>query len=105
MVHPDGYEYVSAQSAGLLPDVMLAKVLKYHMIIADNVPCFTLERELQEGWRSTPVRAKRSIIINADTNAVFVHALGKGPLHHITNDVIADLKLPFLDSMSSKILG
>ena len=105
MVHPDGYRQVSAQSAERMPDIMLAKTLKYHVIIADYFPCFTLERELQEGWRSKPLRTKRSIVINADTNAVFVHALGKGPLQHITNDVIADLKLPFLDSMSSKKMG
>ncbi|CAN0255414.1 unnamed protein product [Scytosiphon promiscuus] len=47
--------------------------------------------ELQEEWRSKPVRANKAIVVKVDATAVFVHPLGKESLQHITSKFIADL--------------
>ncbi|CAN0084627.1 unnamed protein product [Pylaiella littoralis] len=75
------------------------QVEKAHVDIVDISSYSTPEGELEEEWRSKPVRAKKSIAVNAGTTAVFVHPLGKESLQHITSDFVADLlkPLPGLD--------
>ncbi|CAN0258678.1 unnamed protein product [Scytosiphon promiscuus] len=90
MVHV-GSVYVYAQSAEHMSDIMLTKALQKHLVIT-NIARYTTPRgELQEEWRSKPVRANKAIVVKADTTAVFVHPLGKESLQHITSKFIADL--------------
>ncbi|CAN0049916.1 unnamed protein product [Pylaiella littoralis] len=69
------------------------------MVITNIAPYSTPRGELQEEWRSKPVRANKAIVVKADTIAVFVHPLGKESLQHITSKFIADLlkTLPGVD--------
>ncbi|CAM9285381.1 unnamed protein product [Sphacelaria rigidula] len=94
-----GSVYVYAQSAEHMSDIMLTKELKDHMVITNIALYSTPGGELQEEWRSKPVRANKSIVVNADTTAVFVHPPGKESLQHINSEFIADLlkSLPGLD--------
>lgn len=64
---------------------------KAHVDCVGISPYSTVEGELQEEWRSRPLRASKHIVVDADTKAIFVHSLGKESLQHITREFVVDL--------------
>lgn len=64
---------------------------KAHIDCVGISPYSAVEGELQEEWRSRPLRASKGTVVDADTKAIFVHPLGKESLRHITREFVVDL--------------
>ena len=91
----DGNVCVYAQSAERMSDIMLTKALEDHVVITKIAPYSAPTGELQEEWRSKPVRANnKKVVVKSGTTAVFVNPLGKESLRHITKEYVADLLKP-----------
>lgn len=76
-------EYVSSVDIG--------KLWQGHLDVKDISPYTKVEGELQQEWRSKPLRGKKRSATTTNTNAVFVHPLGEESLQHITSEHVANL--------------
>lgn len=95
----DSNVYVYAQNAERMSSTTLAKALEEHMVITNISSYATTEGDLQEEWRSKPMRGKKRAAVSADTTAVFVHPLGSESLQHITAEYVTELlqEMPGMD--------
>lgn len=85
------YGYVYAQNTERMSGARLTKVLRDVIDTTGIASYATKEGELQEEWRSKPVRGTNRAATRADISAVHVHPLGKESLQHITAEYLVNL--------------